>query len=306
MIKSSHVHSEEVLKFKNTIFVFVLTLLGSHALAADDIILKEISVPSDKVQYVIPAAIVAFIQPYGRFSEADKDLLKLKQIYGSGVLRATRYRMVGDVQDGILPRRIGVQAELVPEGIKVGYIGARPNGGSLHHNYYATFGTKVIHNGQDIVLDVICPEVMIEDQSNGFMRGWDPFISVELAVSDLGKICHETRLRFLKRESGEVNVNFSESAVMANFARKLKTARKEGYEGHTLDGVVNAEKYRWFTVQDGSTPRQLAVTIDPYRTGSKVTYIWTNVTECKANAGCNYDADAAKRMDDTVSAIAND
>jgi hypothetical protein len=210
--------------------------------------------------------------------------------------------MLGDVQDGVLPRRIGVQAEEVTEGIKVGYIGARPNGGTLYHNYYATFGMKVTSNGENVVIDVSCPELMTEVGSAGFMRSWDPFIPVEMAIADLSKICREARLVFSKRENGEINVNFGEAAVFANFDRKLKPSA----QNYRLDGVDNPEKFRWFTAQDGTNYRRLAIKVDPYRTGSKVTYVWNNTIECAANAGCNFDQDAAKRMDSIVSAIAND
>lgn len=272
------------MKIRITIYAIAVALLGGCASSREHI-KNEIPVPLGKAQYVVPGAVV------GTFNEQT-----ILSKYADAVLIATKYRLAyRDRNNNIL----GVKTEMIPDGIKVGYLHqATP---TLYHDYYATFGAKASYNGQAAVLDITCPQTMVQDNKN-FLGNWKPFVSVDEAVSDVGKICKEARLVFNKRESGEVNVNFGDSAVYANFARKLKAANL-GKDEIKKDDIA---KYRWFEVQDGNISRKLGVTVYPYRSGSKVTYVWENEIVCKANAGCNYDSTSAKRMNDTVATIAND
>lgn len=252
------------------------------------------SVPDTvKQDWPLPAAQAKYVVPAGAFTGLKEQDVIAK--YFNGIKQTTDYRLAYRVEG----ETIGVTVEPTNEGVKVGYV--RHVSESMHHDYFATFSVKTAKNDKEVILDVTCPQVLVQDNKN-FLREWPSLISIDKARMDIAKICRETPLVFNKRENGEVNVNYGDSAVYANFARKLQ-AVKWGADEVRKDDIA---KYRWFEVPDGNVTRKLGITVYPYRNGSKVTYVWERNVICKANAGCNYDPGSAKRISDTIASIAND
>ena len=265
-------------------FFLVLSATLVGCASVPDTVMQDWPLPPAQAKYVIPAAAFAGMK--------EQDIVAK---YFDGIKKTTDYRLAYRIEG----ETIGVTVEPTNEGVKVGYL--RHLNNSIYHNYFATFAIKTTKNDKEAILDVNCPKVLVQDNKN-FLREWPSFISIDKARMDIAKICRETSLVFHKRENGEVNVNYGDSAVYANFARKLKVAQWNADEVKKDD----IAKYRWFEVPDGNITRKLGITVYPYRNGSKVTYVWEHNVICKANAGCNYDPASAKRISDTIASIAND
>lgn len=218
--------------------------------------------------------------------------------YAQAVKGATAYHL--ERRDAATPEIKGVRVSSELSGIAVTYLHFYAP--TLHHNYTANFAVAAGRQGNDLVVDVTCPDNMRVEYVSPATGSYSPFIERDKAVADLRTICGKAQLTFDRRETGEVNVPFNDSAVYANFKRKLPAAtnvRSDVKQG-------DLAKFLWFYVKDGAKLLTVGVTVFPYRNGSKVTYVWLNDIACRPNGPCNFDPTATKRLNEAIVAIAND
>ena len=247
-------------------------------------------VDAGQARYTLPAAL---------FTDAKPE--DLSRLYGLALADASQYRGVM-TRDGI---RTGVETTATPVGVSVAYLHHASS--SMHHDYRANFEMKSARVGDSIELEVNCPASMKVELAAGPIAAipWSPFIERAKAVADLKQMCSRAVLKGMKRETGEINVGFPDASVYANFARKLKAA-PQSWGDNARVSKDDLAKFKWFEVPDGNATRVLGITVFPYRNGSKVTYVWRSEATCRANARCNFDPLAPKRMQELVTSIAND
>lgn len=252
---------------------------------------EEVPVGAAQVRYTLPAALFADTKPED-----------LGRMYAVALADASEYRAATTTRDGT---RTGVETTATPAGVSVAYLSHATR--TMYHDYRASFEMKSSRLGDSIVVEVNCPASMKVELAAGPIAAipWSPFIERAKAVADLKQMCSGATLKGTKRETGEVNVNFPDASVYANFARKLKAAPQSWGDSAKVS-KDDLAKFKWFAVPDGNSTRVLGITVFPYRNGSKVTYVWRNEATCHANARCNFDPLAPKRMQDLVTSIAND
>jgi hypothetical protein len=277
---------------RNITFTMLTIVLTTLCGCASQRVSTNVDIPVDAghAKFVIPAAIAGDVTPSAVVSR-----------YASALSMASKWRLAYQNE---LNNTVGLLTETTPTGVRVSYVN-RSNNTVHRHDFIGQFHVTQVTQGQNIVVDVACPSSMQEElmDMNIGLGQWKPFIESSVAAQDLRNICANSSLKFSHRENGDVNVNFGDAPVYANFARKLQP-----YTNSSDKSVTNNDlaKFKWFKVQDGKNQRVLGVTVFPYRSGSKVTYTWDNTITCKANSVCDFDPSAAKRMSDLVATIAND
>jgi hypothetical protein len=237
------------------------------------------------VRYTIPAELAANLN--------DSALVAK---YVDAAMSATAYRHLGPVEGSMK----GVRVTGTGTSVDVAYV--HSNGPRLHHTIVGTFGITSTRQGDSVLLEVACPTAArVEREDSGLLGGYSPFIEPAKASADLNAICNRAVLAFDRRETGEFDVPFNDASVYANFKRKLTAvdARADLKRG-------DLSKFLWFNVRDGAQTMTVGVTVYPYRNGSKVTYVWPNRITCRPNARCNLDPTAKSRLNDAITAVAND
>jgi len=238
------------------------------------------------VKFTIPRQLV------GEMSDAA-----LISRYAEGIRGATAYRL--EHREGNQTETVGVRVTPSAAGVNVAYVHSYDP--KLYHNYVADFGVTTKRQENDVVVDVACPDAM-HIASASLTGLYSAFIEEGKAMADLRAICSRAQMIFERRESGEVDVPFNDSAVYTNFKRKLSSAadvRSDVRQGELA-------KFTWFYVKDGTRTRTVGVTVFPYRSGSKVTWVWLNGISCRPNGACDFDPAASKRIAEAIAAVAND
>jgi len=251
--------------------------------------ITDIPVNAGQATYIIPGDIAGSLTPAA-----------LTARYVAGLRASTGYRteFVADDTETLI-RGVRV-APNQAGGIQVTYL-YHSKLLPLHHDYIADFNLSQTTQGRDVVLNVSCPTSMKDDVSG---PNWAGYVKTEQAVADLRTMCTSTTLKFQQADAGELNVNYSDASVYANFARKLTSyVWDERDSTFKKDDIV---KFKWFKVEDGGITRRVGITVFPYRNGSKVTYRWVNDVVVRANGTSNFDPAAAAHMQQLVASIAND
>ena len=188
--------------------------------------------------------------------------------------------------------------------VTVSYINESGFGLGRVHNLRATLEVSFEDRGAEKILSVRCPDALSVEFNNGSGMGTYPsYVTREQAIADLKRMCLGLRFEYSKSESGELNVPFGDSAVFANFTRKLPAHSSTSIEAAKQFDIA---KYRWFVLSDGDKKIPIGITVFPYRNGSKVSYVWSNRFTCIANKQCGLDGDAPRRINAIITSIAND
>jgi hypothetical protein len=266
--------------------VVALTLAGCAAPAVQN---SDVPLDGGHAVYTLPAAIFA-----------DANAQSLERRYAEALLSTSHWRKATLI-DGVAT---GLDVRSSPAGLTVSY---------LHHandrmfaDYHSDFGIGISRQADNVILDVSCPAALRVAYSPGPMGlPWKALLPREEAATDLHYMCAAAVLTGSRTESGEVNVQYPDSSVYANFARKLQPAPEAWRES----GRVTKEdlvKFKWFVVTDGQARRVVGISVYPYRSGSKVSYRWEHSVACRPNVPCQFDAGAQQHMQDLVTSIAND
>ena len=236
--------------------------------------------------FQIPASVIA-----GNSSRLSAD-------YAAALGRASSYRAAYR-QDGISQ---GVQVSSLQNTATISYV-KQNDRGSLKNNYVASFLLDTKNTGDTYTVTVACPSTILNDVSD--LSGplpWSPFIPREKVVADVNSLCAKAAFAFSVTENGEINTTFNDSSVFANFTRKLKSYSPRNDEIKAYD----LEKSKWFYVSDNNKEYKIAVSVFPYRNGSKVTYRNVRDVTCRASLPCEFDPAFGERLQAKLTAIAND
>ena len=278
----------------NTFRLSVLTTatIAAAAISGCASTARRIDVPIDAghATYTLPAAIFASATPQ-----------ELAQRYREGLAASSHYGRAMAANDVLAGLEFRTSASVV----SVAYV-RKSTTSQLRNDFIADFGLTVTQRGENIVLDVACPSLLHIDADEGPLPlPWKPFVPQEQAAADVRSMCAAAVVTGTRTESGEVNVSFPDSSVYSNFSRKLQPA-PQAWRDATRVSKDDLVKFKWFVFQDGQARRVVGISVYPYRSGSKVTYRWEHSVGCRPNTPCQFDQNAAQRMQDLVASIAND
>jgi hypothetical protein len=244
--------------------------------------------PGKTVEYNVPVALTG----------ENPSMESLASTYTNSLARFTGYRAVSR-QDNILT---GVRVTSAKNAATISYI-HRNDSGSLKNDYFAEFKIDATRNGDTSIIKVSCPSAISHDLSSLSALPWSPFISEEEVTQDVKGLCNKVVLSFTTSESGEVNTEYNDSSVFSNFSRKLKSYSPKAEEVKQYD----LEKSKWFYITEGTKTYKVAVSVFPYRNGSKVVYKSSRTLNCIPNQGCpEFDAAFGQRLKSAIASIAND
>ena len=240
---------------------------------------------SQKTKYIIPFAV------------AGKNPGMLP-IYYSDALKAEtadqRVRANNNISSG-------VSVTASSNSVNISYIHQNDRG-TLKNNYTATFLFDITSNGEVYTMDVVCPTNLTNDLSELSGLSWLPYLSKEKIAQNVSSLCKNTILHFTVVEKGEINSDFNDSSVFANFSRKMKTYTPDEKEVRTYD----LEKSKWFYVSDNNRYDKVAISVYPYRNGSKIVYSSMRAVNCRPSTPCEYDPEFANRLRAKLTQIAAD
>ncbi len=272
--------------FPLTGFLVAVSLAGCAAPPTQN---SDVQLDGGHAVYSLPAAL---------FSDANAQNLERRYIDAlSSTSRWHKTMMIEGVATGVDVRSSSA-------GVTVSYLHHAND--RMFHDYHADFGIGISRQGDSVVMDVTCPITLRVAYVPGPLGlPWKPLASHDEVASDLRAMCSSAVLTGSRTESGEVNVSFPDSAVYANFSRKLPTAPESWRESGRVskDDLV---KFKWFVATDGQARRVVGISVYPYRNGSKVTFRWEHTVTCRPNLPCRFDPNAQQHMQDLVAGIAND
>lgn len=283
-----HMTQLKKLRSIGTLCIPVATVLSGCA-SSPPVEPADVAVAGGRAKFQLPGEI---------FGSLTNDAVMHQ--YARALNEASKYRPVFN-DNGTLK---GVEAMPQADGVALSYLKHATS--TMYHNYRAKFDVKLTRAGSDVVAEVSCPTSMKVEYRPGPMGlSWPPLIQRPAAVADLTAMCGTAFFKGSKRETGEVNVNFPDASVYANFARKLRPASAYWRETAPVS-KDDLAKFKWFELPDGKITRVVGITVFPYRAGSKVTFKWDNEAVCRPNVPCQYDSAAPPRVQGLVASIAND
>lgn len=257
---------------------------------------ETISLGTQKKQvYAIPLAVA-------------EEHLSTSKIYAAYASAAIKNSSVSPYRSAEMISQ-GVRASASDRGVLVEYVRTF-NDEHMKNVYSGTFEISKSTVGGTHVVNVNCPAslsslyylVSNKDPTHSYgPTPWPGVVTKDQAIADINKICRETSLTFPVVEYGEVDTPFSDTAVFANFARKLRS-----FQPSDAIKQYDIGKSQWFSVEDNGKTYGISVSVFPYRSGSKVSYRVPYVINCMANSKCDYDVSLASRIRQVVTKIAND
>ena len=175
---------------------------------------------------------------------------------------------------------------------------------SLEANISAKFNVAISAEGNNFKnIQITCPTILRVYDSSKTGTKDDQFITQDQAVTDLSKICSnlDVKLQRSKLEQGELNTNFPSESVYANFSRNLSAV-----EARDTVKFTDIEKFKLFWLKVDGQRTQLAVSVYPYRNGSKVMYRFHYPYAITGDGKNTYSADHIKALHKQIAKIAND
>ena len=225
---------------------------------------------------------------------------RLAPAYADALRRASSYRTEYMERDFVR----GVRTSASENIATVSYLSQYYKNERLKNNFSASFILDIKTAGDAYSVVVKCPSSVVNDvRIEGQLINVMPsFITKEEVVSDVISLCTNASFVFDVTESGEINTEFGDSPTFANFARKLRpyNPKKEEVKQYDL------EKSKWFYLPDNNNEYKVAISVFPYRSGSKITYRNVRLVTCKPSQPCDYDKAFAERLRAKLTAIAND
>lgn len=222
----------------------------------------------------------------------------IPSLYANGLLQKTQYKNLFIDAAGF---NAGTRSRAKDNTAYISYV-KESRKVSFYHNLTGEFHIQTKKNSDYYSINVTCPTKIEIDGHDNPVDGIKPFISPKEATADLQRLCKITPIVFTQFITGEINTDFNDSSVFANFKRKLKSYDPKQEEIKQYD----LGKSTWFYISDKGQDYKVAISVFPYRNGSKVTYKTTQTTTCNPSTTCIYDADLGNRINDAIKKIAND
>lgn len=186
-------------------------------------------------------------------------------------------------------------------GLIVSYLN---NFGGLERVISGKFNVAISTDGNNYKnIHIACPSALRVYDGNKVGDRDRQLITQDQAVTDLSKICNnlDVKLQRSKLEQGELNTNFPSDSVYSNFSRSLSAV-----DARDTVKFTDIEKFKLFWLKVGEQRTQLAVSVYPYRNGSKVVYRFNYPYAISGDGKNTYSADDIKALHKQIAKIAND
>jgi hypothetical protein len=188
-------------------------------------------------------------------------------------------------------------------GIEVDHL---DNYGSLVESRKGTYTFKITETPTQYHVKMICPS---EYHDFGTLRGGaletKPYISAEQAVENFKTICEEVKPTIQVNDyiRDEIDSKFSSEDVFANFSRILREANNYSKEEVK---AFDIEKAQVFILSTPELDTTLALSVFPYRGGSKTIYAFKYPHTFLPDGTTTYKLSEVEQIKKRVSEIAND
>lgn len=229
---------------------------------------------------------------------------EIQQAFVSAFKSASLYKLVHTYRyDSGGTRYRGVQVKQVANGIEVAHL---DNYESLVDSRKATYALSISETPSSYRVQMACPA---EYNDFGTFRGGaletKSYISAEQAIENFVAICTNAKPTVKKVEyvKGEINSRFSSDDVFANFSRLLR--EKSRYSSAEVK-AFDIEKASIFELSTGQLDTTLALSVFPYRGGSKTIYSFKYPFTADYQGLTTYDQNVVRRAKQRIEAIAND
>lgn len=179
----------------------------------------------------------------------------------------------------------------------------RDNYESLIKYKSGTFKISTIDDGKVTKVNVLCPTTIEDyDSFKGGISGRKLFPDNQVAA-DLSRICTGLKItiQHQKYVKSEINTQFPSDSTFANYSRKMAIS-KELNKVNAFD----IEKATIFNFNSGKNRIDVAISVFPYRTGSKVVYGFYYPYNLLGDGTSTYRQEDIASLQKTIAAIAND
>ncbi|WP_233884575.1 hypothetical protein [Paraburkholderia flagellata] len=178
----------------------------------------------------------------------------------------------------------------------------RDNYRSLLKYKAATFKVATTNDGKLTTVQVTCPASIIA-YDNFKVGDGGQFYSDRDVAADLSRICDGLKISInrYKYVKTELNTQFPSDSVFANFSRKLKSSQDQGKVK-----AYDIEKAKLFIFSLGKTNFDLALSVFPYRSGSKVIYGFNYPYALLGDGTTTFKPEEVATIQKSIAAIAND
>lgn len=202
-------------------------------------------------------------------------------------------------------RTRGVRIEKTPEGnIQVNHL---DNYESLIESRKATYVLEIAESADVYQVKMNCPNSYhdIGTLRGGALPSTEPYITAEQAVRNFVTICEKSTpaIQSVEYVKGEVDSKFASEAVFANFSRLLRLQsdlKKEEVKAFDI------EKAEVFALSIPQLDTALALSVFPYRGGSKALYSIKYPYTVRADGTSSYDPAVIAQAKQRIEAVAND
>lgn len=196
----------------------------------------------------------------------------------------------------------GVSVKTEPGGLlTVYYI---DNFDSLKKHKSGTFKVQISNLGSTKNISISCPSQIVDFDNFKTGIGSSNHWSDSKVAEDLSKICNGLKIAInrTKYVRGEINTPYPSDSVFANYARHLKPAEISIEKIKSYD----IEKAKYFYIPEGTHTIESAISVFPYRSGSKVVYGIQYPYTLLGDGTTTYRALGVATIEKNLKAIAND
>lgn len=280
---------------KYILLAVISTLISNNALAEIEQYSNKFDlIKKNDIEYKIPSAVIG----------KDASLKRINIAYAEALRSTPTYIATSKIPSADSGR--GIRTSVTNETIKLLYINQYT---TVRNDFIAEYKLQILRDADDYVIKVTCPSFITNEYYreipliNWPKLDWKPVLPKEQIISEVNGICSEPILSFFVLDEGEINADFSDTSVLANFTRKLKSYSPNPSEITRYD----LENSKWFTFQDNGIDLRIAISVVPYRNGSKVLYRSNRTVACQPNSSCaNFDPTLSERVRTALAKIAND
>ncbi len=200
--------------------------------------------------------------------------------------------------------------EVIPQSgfITISYVNGNyhsDTGNSYLTRSNAAFSYQVSEDGDTVKAKLIPPaSIATKKQSLLGLISSSQLISDQKMIGDISKIYGSLNpsIDLAKEVKGEVNVQYNDESVYANFKRLLGSYKYKGDEKKKFD----IEKDAVFSLQNGKEIIPVKISVFPYRNGSKVVYEFEVPYSLKADGTSSYSEESVKGLIAKIEKVAQD
>lgn len=216
--------------------------------------------------------------------------------------QSSKYNKAQRYYDGGYIRTKGVSVE-TDESLNM-TVYYRDNFESLIKYKAGTFKISTAKDEKNTRVSVTCPSNIEIFDSFKTGQESDNIYSDQDVTSDITRICDGLKvvINKIKYVKGETNTQFPSDSVFANYARKLRQAKISEKDVKTYD----IEKAKFFTYAHGNSNVDVAISVFPYRSGSKVVYGFKIPYSILGDGTNTYSLEEVLAIEKGILSIAND